>query len=146
MAARKLAAVLLRQVRVLTRYLQVNVSAEFGTRKGAQFGYSLEIAAFTAADASTWVADAKKLVKWPCLKNKGKVPQMNTSLYRGGRFEGHIIDDVVSLKCDDAHGLPLLPKSIALPGLLRSSSAFTGTAASLFARSHGVTRSEGLQL
>ena len=47
------------------RYLQVNVSDEFGTRKGTRFGYRLEIAAFTATDASTWLADAKKLVKWP---------------------------------------------------------------------------------
>jgi hypothetical protein len=46
-------------------YLMVNVSAKFGTTKGTQFGFSHEVTAFTAGSASTWVADAKKLVKWP---------------------------------------------------------------------------------
>ena len=46
-------------------YLQVNVSKEFGTKKGVQFGFSHEITGFKAGSSQTWVADAKKLVRWP---------------------------------------------------------------------------------
>jgi hypothetical protein len=46
-------------------YLQVNVSKEFGTEKGAQFGFSHTVTGFTASSVSAWVDDAKRLVKWP---------------------------------------------------------------------------------
>ena len=46
-------------------YLQVNVSNEFGTEKGAQFGFSHTVTAFTASSVPTWVDEAKQLVKWP---------------------------------------------------------------------------------
>ena len=48
-----------------SRYLQVNVSKEFGTAKGAQFGFSHTVTAFTASSVSTWVSDAERLVSWP---------------------------------------------------------------------------------
>lgn len=46
-------------------YLQVNVSHEFGTKKGTQFGFSHTVTAFAANSESTWVDAAKQVVKWP---------------------------------------------------------------------------------
>ena len=65
------------------------MSKKFGTRKGTRFGYSLEITAFTVDDASNWVADAKKLVKWPTSgderengnANRGEAPKRVSTVY-----------------------------------------------------------------
>ena len=48
-------------------YLQVNVSRQFGTKKGTQFGFSYTVTAFAANSESTWVDAAKQVVKWPAV-------------------------------------------------------------------------------
>jgi hypothetical protein len=53
-----------------SRYLMVDVP----TTKGAQFGFQHTVTAFAGGTKTTWLALAKKLVRWPHIDSTTVLP------------------------------------------------------------------------